>query len=146
MAKLHCVPNLHSRVFSNPVQHTHAPVRAHVCACTHTYARTHAHTHARTNARTHTHARMHALMHIHRRPWFLSLVAQAFISPAFASSLGWLVSCSKDALVKAWDLDTQHCAQTLTGHKGEVWALDVDPTETRLITGGWGWGGCFNSK
>lgn len=60
---------------------------------------------------------------------------QAFVSPASASSSGWLVSSSKDALVKVWDLDTQHCCQTLTGHKGEVWALDVDPREKRLVTG-----------
>ena len=26
------------------------------------------------------------------------------------------VSASKDALVKVWDLRTQHCVQTLTGH------------------------------
>eukprot|EP00798_Chlamydomonas_sp_ICE-L_P003607 gene3607-13691_t len=34
-----------------------------------------------------------------------------------------------------WDLETQHCSQTITGYKAEVWTLDVDPDETRLITG-----------
>ncbi|KAF5835893.1 quinon protein alcohol dehydrogenase-like superfamily [Dunaliella salina] len=58
----------------------------------------------------------------------------AFVSSGGSSSYGWLVSSSKDSLVKAWDLDTQHCCQTLTGHKGEVWALDVDPAESRLVT------------
>jgi len=28
---------------------------------------------------------------------------------------------SKDSLVKLWDLDTQHCFQTLVGHRSEVW-------------------------
>ena len=46
-----------------------------------------------------------------------------------------LVTCSKDELVKVWDLDTQHCCQTVVGHRGEVWTLDVDPSGTRLATG-----------
>ena len=46
-----------------------------------------------------------------------------------------LVSCSKDEHVRVWDLDTQSCVQTVVGHRGEVWALDVDPGETRLATG-----------
>lgn len=31
-----------------------------------------------------------------------------------------LASCSKDTLVKLWDLDTQSCVQTVVGHRGEV--------------------------
>lgn len=31
-----------------------------------------------------------------------------------------LASCSKDTLVKIWDLDTQSCVQTVVGHRGEV--------------------------
>lgn len=46
-----------------------------------------------------------------------------------------LVSASKDGHVRVWDLDTQHCCQVLTGYKGEVWSLDMDPKETRIITG-----------
>lgn len=56
-----------------------------------------------------------------------------------------LVSCSKDGLLRVWDLETQHCCQTLAAGKGEVWSLDVDPLETRLVAGAWGllhvWGG-----
>jgi U3 small nucleolar RNA-associated protein 12 len=37
--------------------------------------------------------------------------------------------------VRVWDLDTQHCMQTVVGHRGEVWALAVDPQERRLVTG-----------
>ncbi len=60
-----------------------------------------------------------------------------------------------------WDLDTQHCCQTLGGHKAEVWALDVNPAGTRLATGatdneirvfairwvvdGRWWGGCSSA-
>lgn len=34
-----------------------------------------------------------------------------------------LASCSKDTLVKLWDLDTQSCVQTVVGHRGEVSVL-----------------------
>lgn len=35
-----------------------------------------------------------------------------------------LVSSSLDGLVKVWDLDGQCCAQTIGGHRGEVWTSD----------------------
>ncbi|KXZ47023.1 hypothetical protein GPECTOR_38g260 [Gonium pectorale] len=54
---------------------------------------------------------------------------------AFLPGQSKLVSCSKDGLLKVWDLDTQHCCQTLGGHKAEVWSLDVNPAGTRLATG-----------
>ena len=31
-----------------------------------------------------------------------------------------LLSSSKDSTIKAWDLETQHCVQTLMGHRSEV--------------------------
>lgn len=46
-----------------------------------------------------------------------------------------LISSSKDGCVKAWDVTLQHCSQTLIGFKGEVWSLDVDPQEQRLVAG-----------
>lgn len=36
-----------------------------------------------------------------------------------------LASCSKDTLVKLWDLDTQSCVQTVVGHRGEVCARSL---------------------
>lgn len=59
----------------------------------------------------------------------------AFPSQVFLSTANALVTCSKDSAVRVWDLETQHCSQTVVGHKGEVWSLDVDPSETRLVTG-----------
>ena len=37
------------------------------------------------------------------------------------------VSCcsAKDGLVKLWDLDTQHCFQTIVSHHKEVWSLEL---------------------
>ena len=46
-----------------------------------------------------------------------------------------LISASKDSHVRVWELATQHCAQTLVGHRCEVWALDCDAAERRLVTG-----------
>jgi len=36
-----------------------------------------------------------------------------------------LLSSSKDSLVKLWDLQTQHCVETLVGHRSEVWSIDL---------------------
>lgn len=36
-----------------------------------------------------------------------------------------LYTSSKDGLVKIWDIDTQHCFQTLVSHHREVWSLGV---------------------
>lgn len=37
--------------------------------------------------------------------------------------------------MRVWDLDSQHCCQTLGGHKAEVWSLDVSPSGSRVVTG-----------
>lgn len=46
-----------------------------------------------------------------------------------------LVTCSKDATVRVWDLDTQHCAQTVAALGAECWCLDLDPAGRRLAVG-----------
>lgn len=50
----------------------------------------------------------------------------------------YVVSASKDGLVKVHDTETQHCVQVITGHRSEVWSLAMDPTSTVLLTGGVG--------
>ena len=47
-----------------------------------------------------------------------------------------IISCSKDSFVKFWDLRTQHCFKTLTGHLGEIWSLVSLRDEQLLVTGG----------
>lgn len=54
---------------------------------------------------------------------------------AFLQQGNKLCSCSKDCHIRVWDLDTQHCSQTLVGFGSEVWALAVDPSQTRLVSG-----------
>lgn len=48
---------------------------------------------------------------------------------------GFLLTSSKDTLVKLWDLSNQHCIQTVVAHRSEVWTLDVNPTGDLLFTG-----------
>lgn len=37
----------------------------------------------------------------------------------------WLVSTSKDGLIKVWDLKTQQCVETHVAHVGECWSMGV---------------------
>ncbi|KAJ2750423.1 beta transducin, partial [Coemansia nantahalensis] len=52
-----------------------------------------------------------------------------------AGAAGHIVTSSKDTLVKLWDLRVQHCVQTLTAHRSEVWALAVSGDGRLLVTG-----------
>ncbi len=52
----------------------------------------------------------------------------AFLAvPGSAGSKQFVVSTSKDTLLKVWDLTTQHCVQTIVGHRSEIWSLAVVP-------------------
>lgn len=50
-------------------------------------------------------------------------------------SSSFIVSSSKDGIVKVYDVETQHCVQTIVGHRAEVWAMELDPTNSLLVTG-----------
>jgi U3 small nucleolar RNA-associated protein 12 len=51
--------------------------------------------------------------------------------------LGYLISTSKDALIKLWDLSTQHCIEThVTQSNGECWGLGLSPDQSGCITAG----------
>lgn len=39
-----------------------------------------------------------------------------------------------DGVLKLWDLETQHCFQTLVGHRSEVWSMELIRGESRLLT------------
>ena len=48
-----------------------------------------------------------------------------------------LISTSKDALVKVWDLRSQHCVEThVAQSNGECWSMTVSPDQNGLITAG----------
>ena len=50
---------------------------------------------------------------------------------------GFLLTTSKDALIKIWDLTTQHCIETHVAQtNGECWSMAVSPDEDGCITAG----------
>jgi U3 small nucleolar RNA-associated protein 12 len=50
---------------------------------------------------------------------------------------GFVLTTSKDALIKLWDLSSQHCIEThVAQSNGECWAMAVDPSYTTCVTGG----------
>ncbi|GEQ69540.1 hypothetical protein JCM33374_g3212 [Metschnikowia sp. JCM 33374] len=48
----------------------------------------------------------------------------------------YLVSVSKDGLIKLWDLKAKQCIETHLAHSGECWALGVNAAKDTLITTG----------
>jgi U3 small nucleolar RNA-associated protein 12 len=71
-----------------------------------------------------------------------------FLHPASASSedeedvdmdtdQAFLLSTSKDALIKIWDINSQHCIEThIAQTNGECWALGVSPGGSGCMTAG----------
>ena len=50
---------------------------------------------------------------------------------------GHLLSTSKDALIKIWDIESQHCIETHVAQtNGECWSLSVSPDQSGVITAG----------
>jgi hypothetical protein len=60
-------------------------------------------------------------------------VATVKVQACFSQPCAACALCSLPHQV--WDLEAQACVQTVVGHKAEVWALAVDPGQTRVITG-----------
>ena len=50
---------------------------------------------------------------------------------------GFLLTTSKDALIKIWDLESQHCIETHVAQtNGECWTVGLSPDESGCITAG----------
>lgn len=50
---------------------------------------------------------------------------------------GFILSTSKDAMIKLWDVVSQYCVEThITQSNGECWALAVSPGDSGCITAG----------
>lgn len=47
-----------------------------------------------------------------------------------------LLSASKDTFIKLFSLTTQHCVETVVGHRGEAWSFAYDRKSGVLISGG----------
>lgn len=53
------------------------------------------------------------------------------------SDNAYILSASKDALVKIWDVESQHCVEThIAQSNGECWAMGVTPDMSGCITAG----------
>ncbi|KAL8723863.1 MAG: hypothetical protein Q9181_007127, partial [Wetmoreana brouardii] len=51
--------------------------------------------------------------------------------------LGYLLTTSKDARIKIWNLESRHCIEThLAQSNGECWALEISPDGSGCITAG----------
>ena len=50
---------------------------------------------------------------------------------------GFLLTTSKDALIKVWDLESQHCIEThVAQSNGECWSMGVSPDQSGCVTAG----------
>ncbi|KAL9588083.1 MAG: hypothetical protein Q9203_003111 [Teloschistes exilis] len=62
--------------------------------------------------------------------------SEAFENGGNARS-SFLLTTSKDAKIKLWDLESRHCVEThLAQSNGECWALDVSPDGSGCVTAG----------
>ena len=53
------------------------------------------------------------------------------------TSHGYLLSTSKDALIKVWDIGSQHCIEThVAQNNGECWSMGVSADQSGVITAG----------
>jgi len=59
------------------------------------------------------------------------------LAEEFGNAEGFLLTTGKDALIKLWDLTSQHCIETHVAQStGECWSLGVSPDCSGCITGG----------
>ncbi|KAG8527033.1 uncharacterized protein KY384_008462 [Bacidia gigantensis] len=66
-----------------------------------------------------------------------SEIAIDISSASHQSSTTFLLSTGKDALLKLWDINAQHCIETHVAQShGECWAMGVSPDDSGLITAG----------
>lgn len=62
---------------------------------------------------------------------------QALMAVDTVAGEGFLLSTSKDALIKLWDLTSRHCIEThIAQTNGECWALGVTPDFSGCVTAG----------
>ncbi|CAI5756882.1 unnamed protein product [Candida verbasci] len=48
----------------------------------------------------------------------------------------YLISCSKDGLIKLWELKSQQCIETHLAHSNECWTMGINKGQNLLITSG----------
>lgn len=48
----------------------------------------------------------------------------------------YLLSCSRDGLIKLWELKSQQCIETHLAHSNECWSMGINETKDLVITSG----------
>ncbi|CAE6448929.1 unnamed protein product [Rhizoctonia solani] len=54
-------------------------------------------------------------------------------SSSTSENSAYLVTVAKDTFLKLWDLSTQHCIQTQVAHRSEIWSMEIDQNEGKLL-------------
>ncbi|KAH8118406.1 WD-repeat-containing protein [Phellopilus nigrolimitatus] len=67
---------------------------------------------------------------------FLTTPTHSASTSSAVPFVDFLLTISKDTLIKLWDLSTQHCVQTIVAHPSEIWTLDINPEQELIFTGG----------
>ncbi|PYI28210.1 WD domain protein [Aspergillus indologenus CBS 114.80] len=68
---------------------------------------------------------------------FLTPSTELLNAAGLSDHAGFLLSTGKDALIKVWDLASQHCIEThVAQSNGECWSLGLSPDESGCITAG----------
>lgn len=57
------------------------------------------------------------------------------VVPFKRSGLEYVASAAKDGMMRIYDVQTQHCVQTVAGHRAEIWDLRLDPAGRLLVSG-----------
>ena len=68
---------------------------------------------------------------------FLFPSAELLTASGLGEHAGFLLTTGKDALIKVWDLASQHCIEThVAQSNGECWSLGLSPDQGGCITAG----------
>ncbi|QRV72846.1 small nucleolar ribonucleoprotein complex subunit Dip2 [Ceratobasidium sp. AG-Ba] len=60
-------------------------------------------------------------------------LASSLPSTSTSDSSTFLLSTAKDTFLKLWDLTTQHCIQTQVAHRSEIWSMEIEQKDNKLL-------------
>ncbi|KAG8693426.1 hypothetical protein FRC08_009115 [Ceratobasidium sp. 394] len=60
-------------------------------------------------------------------------IASSLPSTSTSKNSTFLVTAAKDTFLKLWDLSTQHCVQTQVAHRSEIWSMDIEQKDNKLL-------------
>ncbi|KAG8746400.1 hypothetical protein FRC10_005111 [Ceratobasidium sp. 414] len=62
-----------------------------------------------------------------------SSIASGLPSTSTSENSTFLITAAKDTFLKLWDLSTQHCVQTQVAHRSEIWSMDIELKDNKLL-------------